>query len=86
LKLYLRDGQRASCDKPHAQVARDLGRKLHVFSTQEPRLADGYKKYLQTGVAIPFRMDTIRVVPSQTVTSIGQQSEQIKELPPQIFD
>src|SRR5574344_63821 len=27
VKLYLRDGQRASCDKLHAQVARDLGRK-----------------------------------------------------------
>jgi hypothetical protein len=45
LKLYLRDGQRASCDKPHAQVVRDLGRKLHVFSTEESRLADGHKKY-----------------------------------------
>jgi hypothetical protein len=70
----LRDGQRASCDKSHAQVARDLGRKLHVFSTEEAGVEDINKKYLQKELMFPFCMDKIRVVQSPTVTSIGQQS------------
>jgi hypothetical protein len=48
LKLYLRDGQRATCDRGHAQVARDLGRKLHVFSTEEPMFSGGCEKHLQS--------------------------------------
>jgi hypothetical protein len=79
LKLYLRDGQRATCDRGHAQVARDLGRKLHVFSTEETGVVNIHNKYLQTGLAFPFRISKIRGAPFQTVSPIGQQTEQTKE-------
>jgi hypothetical protein len=70
----LRDGQRASADKPHTQVARDLGRKLHVFSTEDTELEGACENYLQVEFVAPFRMNKVRVVQFHTVTPIGQQS------------